>query len=106
LSLVMMTTSELHTLSLHDALPIYRSYDTGDQNQKDSSVQHIFIDNVVIVSYHYHSQGCCSVCIAQTKNKIALCTRCSNLGCDNRSEEHTSELQSRENLVCCLLLEK
>src|SRR5690606_27729923 len=24
----------------------------------------------------------------------------------SRSEEHTSELQSRENLVCCLLLEK
>src|SRR5690606_40308503 len=27
-------------------------------------------------------------------------------GADNRSEEHTSELQSRENLVCSLLLEK
>src|SRR5436309_8755339 len=27
-------------------------------------------------------------------------------GVDNRSEEHTSELQSRENLVCRLLLEK
>src|SRR5690606_41772927 len=26
--------------------------------------------------------------------------------CDDRSEEHTSELQSRENLVCRLLLEK
>src|SRR5690606_41670348 len=26
--------------------------------------------------------------------------------CANRSEEHTSELQSRENLVCRLLLEK
>src|SRR5690606_41574579 len=26
--------------------------------------------------------------------------------CDHRSEEHTSELQSRENLVCRLLLEK
>src|SRR5690606_39452826 len=26
--------------------------------------------------------------------------------CSNRSEEHTSELQSRENLVCRLLLEK
>src|SRR5690606_42038125 len=26
--------------------------------------------------------------------------------CENRSEEHTSELQSRENLVCRLLLEK
>src|SRR5690606_39363814 len=28
------------------------------------------------------------------------------LGINNRSEEHTSELQSRENLVCRLLLEK
>src|SRR5690606_39570453 len=28
------------------------------------------------------------------------------LGQDRRSEEHTSELQSRENLVCRLLLEK
>src|SRR5690606_41257221 len=28
------------------------------------------------------------------------------LGRDDRSEEHTSELQSRENLVCRLLLEK
>src|SRR5690606_39873195 len=27
-------------------------------------------------------------------------------GCGTRSEEHTSELQSRENLVCRLLLEK
>src|SRR5690606_40755152 len=27
-------------------------------------------------------------------------------GCNRRSEEHTSELQSRENLVCRLLLEK
>src|SRR5690606_40850291 len=30
----------------------------------------------------------------------------SALGDDSRSEEHTSELQSRENLVCRLLLEK
>src|SRR5690606_40026627 len=28
-----------------------------------------------------------------------------SLGCRRRSEEHTSELQSRENLVCRLLLE-
>src|SRR5690606_39920664 len=27
-------------------------------------------------------------------------------GCHRRSEEHTSELQSRENLVCRLLLDK
>src|SRR5690606_31196616 len=30
----------------------------------------------------------------------------SHFGVDPRSEEHTSELQSRENLVCRLLLEK
>src|SRR5690606_41456075 len=32
--------------------------------------------------------------------------RISSVRCKNRSEEHTSELQSRENLVCRLLLEK
>src|SRR5690606_40064603 len=31
---------------------------------------------------------------------------CPNKECDERSEEHTSELQSRENIVCRLLLEK
>src|SRR5688572_31378890 len=29
-----------------------------------------------------------------------------HVSCDNRSEEHTSELQSQSNLVCRLLLEK
>src|SRR5690606_487371 len=33
-------------------------------------------------------------------------TACAVLGVEPRSEEHTSELQSRENLVCRLLLEK
>src|SRR5690606_11921849 len=32
--------------------------------------------------------------------------RARNLGAAHRSEEHTSELQSREKLVCRLLLEK
>src|SRR5258707_10896485 len=32
--------------------------------------------------------------------------RCRLVGCDARSEEHTSELQSRQYLVCRLLLEK
>src|SRR5690349_22129731 len=31
---------------------------------------------------------------------------CSHCVCGNRSEEHTSELQSRRDLVCRLLLEK
>src|SRR5436309_11241560 len=38
------------------------------------------------------------------KRDLTLWTRGLDRGC--RSEEHTSELQSRENLVCRLLLEK
>src|SRR2546422_5327364 len=41
-------------------------------------------------------------------NGIGGCTTCHGLGtrAPNRSEEHTSELQSRLHLVCRLLLEK
>src|SRR3712207_8486166 len=46
-----------------------------------------------------------------TKFKACPCGRAKNatsmlLSSDNRSEEHTSELQSRQYLVCRLLLEK
>src|SRR5690606_41163774 len=36
----------------------------------------------------------------------AAAQRADSIAAPNRSEEHTSELQSRENLVCRLLLEK
>src|SRR6202044_4284430 len=61
-------TTEIYTLSLHDALPIW-----------DTS-----------------------------RNSLLPSGRTSSGGrwpADARSEEHTSELQSRENLVCRLLLE-
>src|SRR5690606_42105240 len=38
--------------------------------------------------------------------QLNLFFRCLNLSSFYRSEEHTSELQSRENLVCRLLLER
>src|SRR2546430_13385339 len=53
----------------------------------------------------------CSVNFAR-ENDVLLAIRggghnAGGLGiCDNRSEEHTSELQSQSNLVCRLLLEK
>src|SRR2546430_11414873 len=59
-------TTEIYTLSLHDALPIYRYGDEIRPNQ-------VWAD-----------------CDPR----------------DERSEEHTSELQSQSNLVCRLLLEK
>src|SRR5476651_714724 len=61
-------TTEIYTLSLHDALPI-SSHEVPSHPRRD-----------------------------RMQNRRAL-IRC-------RSEEHTSELQSRQYLVCRLLLEK
>src|SRR5436309_12914590 len=61
-------TTEIYTLSLHDALPISLSARC--------------------------SARCAGTTIVRRSSGSA------------RSEEHTSELQSRENLVCRLLLEK
>src|SRR5690606_42100631 len=72
-------TTAIYTLSLHDALPIWST--TRRCTRAWRMPRRI---------------RCCS-------------TRVSTGGCSAasvRSEEHTSELQSRENLVCRLLLEK
>src|SRR5690242_20977323 len=70
-------TTEIYTLSLHDALPI--STACGKE-----------IDFVLGVEAGVTTLCPCSRAISQY----------------GRSEEHTSELQSHVNLVCRLLLEK
>src|SRR5690625_7377811 len=67
-------TTEIYTLSLHDALPILKS--VSEQNK-------LFRDTFCLFIFYF-----------QQKFSIL------------RSEEHTSELQSRGHLVCRLLLEK
>src|SRR5215469_18698152 len=64
-------TTEIYTLSLHDALPIFR--------------------------------GSAPLQAATTCSSKSSSRRLRSHG---RSEEHTSELQSRRDLVCRLLLEK
>src|SRR5438445_7274913 len=64
-------TTEIYTLSLHDALPIAESV----------------------------RRGACSPTKSRCCQKPTRPQR-------SRSEEHTSELQSRQYLVCRLLLEK
>src|SRR5256885_9306224 len=71
-------TTEIYTLSLHDALPI--SARQGRRLQRDM----------------FRAQ--------QLQRDLAREVRL--LGRVDRSEEHTSELQSPCNLVCRLLLEK
>src|SRR5688572_33277711 len=76
-------TTQIYTLSLHDALPIFR-HCAGD------GVREIRI-------VHRAVRICAEVMNAMTEVGEKLL---------QRSEEHTSELQSQSNLVCRLLLEK
>src|SRR5690606_41749320 len=81
-------TTDIYTLSLHDALPIFMPASQSRNTQA---------------------------------TRARVCASCARIWCKplahhdtpsfaqsdaHRSEEHTSELQSRENLVCRLLLEK
>src|SRR5690606_41273365 len=100
------STSEIYPLTLHDALPISdRETDTEDiyfdliQAIGRSLDLRIFVDTIAGAS----AGGINGVLLARAlahdlpmdaHRKMWL-----------RSEEHTSELQSRENLVCRLLLE-
>src|SRR3712207_7801931 len=75
-------TTEIYTLSLHDALPISRmEVRRIGSSGRDLQAPDASFDTVV--------------------STWTLCTIP-----DARSEEHTSELQSRQYLVCRLLLEK
>src|SRR6266436_9612481 len=68
-------TTEIYTLSLHDALPIWASA--------------VSLPTFVAV-----------------KTKLPAAFNVAPITWSPRSEEHTSELQSRLHLVCRLLLEK
>src|SRR5690606_42050402 len=86
----------IHTLSLHDALPIFGQLRipadaklvkkiSGERRREYGSSRDLKI---------------CSV----AGDVIGF--KPENFVLSERSEEHTSELQSRENIVCRLLLEK
>src|SRR5687768_17900527 len=78
-----MATTEIYTLSLHDALPIWWATPTGTSTGSTTS----------------SGAGGAS-------GTPTTATGCSSPRRWSRSEEHTSELQSRLHLVCRLLLEK
>src|SRR5690606_42020139 len=95
-----------YTLSLHDALPI--SLDRGQQPLLAHGLKQIVhgfplerLDRVLIVGRHENHMAGMRQPPADIEPGQA---RHSDVE-EGRSEEHTSELQSRENLVCRLLLE-
>src|SRR3712207_7368237 len=84
---------EIYTLSLHDALPICRR---GRQAEQPGPVVHAGRHPLA----RQRSQPAVAVPRPMTTRPRAT------TALPQRSEEHTSELQSRQYLVCRLLLEK
>src|SRR5690348_17886615 len=83
-------TTEIYTLSLHDALPISDDYSHPYKDETDGVKEMPF----------YAAQAA----IAPAGAIVSNITEMSHWVL--RSEEHTSELQSPVHLVCRLLLEK
>src|SRR5437762_13344579 len=86
-------TTEIYTLSLHDALPIY----PGVQRPTQQKNWWTFESGYRVEFAHLDGPD---------DHKGYNGQEISGLGFDQRSEEHTSELQSPMYLVCRLLLEK
>src|SRR3712207_8072457 len=86
-------TTEIYTLSLHDALPI--------SLKKRLSTLKLRVSRgatgarSAVAAFRSRTVGCTSRANGRTWSRMI-----------GRSEEHTSELQSRQYLVCRLLLEK
>src|SRR5207249_11961210 len=76
-------TAGIYTLSLHDALPISRRGGAGTPSRRRA----------------------CNTRRPRSRRRSSRASVASP-ECASRSEEHTSELQSRFDLVCRLLLEK
>src|SRR5205809_5682634 len=91
-------TSAIYTLSLHDALPIFASERAGRSIIPTAFWIFSIGGGVLLFAYSLYRRD--PVFIAGQGLGLFIYLR--NL----RSEEHTSELQSRLHLVCRLLLEK
>src|SRR5690606_41675724 len=101
-----LQTSQLYPLSLHDALPISAAEPAAeDVLEHREDVARIHVAKVVAAGT---AQACVAVLIVTCaflfvgEHFVGFCSFFEVLFCF-RSEEHTSELQSRENLVCRLL---
>src|SRR5690606_41452494 len=90
--------TNIYTLSLHDALPIL-----GTTPNEYLAVLRINAASRLLRTTELSVKEIASACGFQSHSHFSQLFRRYK---GERSEEHTSELQSRENLVCRLLLEK
>src|SRR5687768_17721245 len=87
-------TTEIYTLSLHDALPIL-----------NLSAFVARLSSTRLSAAGKPTRECVSGGTKRSASPFSSATGC-RMSRTDRSEEHTSELQSRLHLVCRLLLEK
>src|SRR5690606_42146962 len=100
------TYNELYTLSLHDALPICHICGSRPFQFQVPKTEQNFVRNAIgspaFIKHQWAARRAtgkfCTArpCPSQRRTSGAYYD-------PHRSEEHTSELQSRENLVCRLL---
>src|SRR5690606_41198353 len=92
-------SAALYPLSLHDALPICLAVERSVARPAPArSVADVVLERALELE--------AAVLVPVAIEAVALAAPELAFVMDLRSEEHTSELQSRENLVCRLLLEQ
>src|SRR5690606_39366351 len=92
--------SEICTLSLRDALPICHRLRPGDQSRFHYELAAPHLKPHFRVLEAACGDGAGTRFLAERVAELVA------VDLEARSEEHTSELQSRENIVCRRLLEK
>src|SRR5690606_39812356 len=109
-------TTETYTLSLHDALPIFDHEPTAEEiarlvDKPVNDVKRMLGLNERVASMDTpigagSDKSLLDTVADEGASDPADLLQDNNMCSCLRSEEHTSELQSRENLVCRLLREK
>src|SRR5207253_9475903 len=93
----------IYTLSLHDALPILGVHAVRHQRLHS----HLDVEPELLVDLGANAARRARQTKESADAAASHAIRARGLpGIEHRSEEHTSELQSRGHLVCRLLLEK
>src|SRR5690606_42073068 len=100
-----LSPTEIYTLSLHDALPILECPPQLFISSYPGAIAQIMTNLMINALTHAFpdplQNGHIVIRVWQQQDEILLSCSDDGRGMDEaRSEEHTSELQSRENLVC------
>src|SRR5206468_12528104 len=99
------STTAIYPLSLHDALPIFLGLSDHDHVLLGSQDLSQPAPDYRMIVCNQDSNGC-TPCRNTPSPGVVDTSLLQPERNGHRSEEHTSELQSRSDLVCRLLLEK